>query len=372
MRILHVAKKFPRLIGGDATAVASLARVQERAGHEVFVVTSNSPAVDDAPRVYRVGPIQDGRDLDRITVRRLRTMAAVRRWCRREMPRLGPDVVHAHSPDLGFAAAGEAHRRRIPIVITCHGLWFPVWGAWSLRGRAEITLLRRSEYDAIATVARADADALRSRGFRRIVHVPNGVDAEEFSGPRRQPQDLRFLFAGRHEPQKGLDVLLEAVSALRRESGPPFRVVLLGDGSLTPALKRRARALGLDGIVTFAGRLERADVVRAYREASAFVLPSRYEGFPIAILEAWAAGLPVIATGVGGVAEICGPENAILVPPGSPSALATAMDTLLRDPGLRQRLGSSGHQLVRERFTWDAVSARYREVYEAARADRWR
>lgn len=367
MRILHVAKKFPRLIGGDATAVAALASIQRRAGHEVFIATSNARDVEEGPMVFRVGPPQDAFDLDRITVRRVRAIAAVRRWSRRHFSRIRPEVVHAHAPDLGFGVAAEAHRRTTPIVDTCHGLWFPTWGASSLRGRAELALLRMARYDAIAAVDLTAERALKSQGFPRVVHIPNGVDPLEFAGPHVDPDLPTFLFAGRHESQKGLPYLVRAAARLRRERGPRFRIVLVGEGSLTPELRRQVHELGLDDVVAFAGRLrERADVVRAYLGASAFVLPSLYEGFPIALLEAWAAGLPVIATAVGGVAEVCTDENAIVVPPMDDVALAGAMAALLEDPHRGRRLGDAGRRLVRQRFSWDAVAARYMDLYLGA------
>ncbi len=368
MRILHVAKKYPPLIGGDATAVEALRRAQECAGHEVAVVVSNAPEIPAAAGVHKVGPPQTGADLDRITRDRVRAMRAVRRWCRVELPRLRPDVVHSHSADLGYPAAAEARRLGIPSVQTCHGLWFPVWGPWSLRGRAEIALLRRARHAAIATVDRPALEALRARGFPRVVHIANGVDLAEFAGPRAEADPPRLLFAGRHEPQKGLDVLLEAVAIVRRERGAGFRLVIAGQGSQTPALRERSRALGLDGVVSFPGALPRGDLVRAYREAGALVLPSRFEGFPIAILEAWAAGVPVIATSVGGVADLCGPENAVLLPPEDPRALATAIAALLDDAALRRRLGEAGRRLVGERYTWEAVAGRYLRLYDDVRA----
>ena len=368
MRILHVAKKYPPLIGGDATAVEALRRAQERAGHEVAVVVSNAPEIPAAAGVHKVGPPQTGAGLDRVTRDRVRTMRALRRWCRAELPRFRPDVVHSHSADLGYPAAAEARRLGIPSVQTCHGLWFPVWGPWSLRGRAELALLRRARHAVIATVDRPALEALRARGFPRVVHIANGVDAAEFAGPRTDPDPPRLLFAGRHEPQKGLDVLLDAVAILRRDRGAGFRVLIAGQGSQTPALRERSHAFGLDGVVSFGGALPRGDLVRAYREATALVLPSRFEGFPIAILEAWAAGLPVIATPVGGIPDLCGPENAVLVPPEDPRSLATAIATLLDDSALRRRLGEAGQRLVRERYTWDAVAGRYLGLYEEVRA----
>ncbi len=368
MRILHVARKFPDLIGGDASAVDAITKVQAREGHDVSVVTSNALAIRRTDGVYRVGPPQSAEDLDRVSLNRIRAMSALVRWARARFTVIRPDVIHAHASDLGFAAAIAARHFGIPSILTCHGLWFPVWGAGSLRGRSELFLLRRGRYAAITTVDRAAQDALRSRGFPRVVHVPNGVNPDEFAAPRWEPERFRFVFAGRHEPQKGLDVLVDAVSILRAEGKGPFEVLLIGHGSRTPRLKELVRASRLDATVKFLGTVERPALVEAYLSASAFVLPSRFEGFPISILEAWAAGLPVIATSAGGIPEVATSENAILVPPGDAARLAAAMETMLLDPDLRRRLGTAGRRLVRERFTWPAVAARYAEVYAAARA----
>jgi len=368
MRVLHVVKKFPPLVGGDATAVAALAWAQRRAGDEVEVLTSTpsaaggtGEAVED-PRVHRVGPPQTSAQLDRITFRRARGLAAMRSWMDEHLGSWAPDVVHAHAVDAGYAVSSTAKAHGIPTVLTCHGVWFPVHGRRSGRGRIEVALLRRGGHRAVTAVDGTSVAALASIGIAATL-VPNGVDVEEFAGGARRDDPLRFLFAGRHEPQKGLDVLLEAVAIARKDAGTPFVVDVVGDGELTTGLRADARSRGLDGVVRFPGRLSRADLVAAFRSAGAFVLPSRFEGFPVTILEAWAARLPVIATTVGGIPEVCTEENAVLVPPNDARALAAAIVGLAQDPDRRERLGRSGHELARTRFSWDAVAQRYREVY---------
>ncbi len=358
MRVLHVVKKFPPLVGGDATAVAALAEAQRRAGDQVEVATYNAPGVDGA---HRIGPAQSGGDLDRITFRRLRGMAAFRRWAKDGLARLRPDVVHAHAVDVGYAIASLAREQGLPTVLTCHGVWFPDRGRWSMRGRLEISLIRTGRYRTVTAVDAASVAALRSIGVESRL-VPNGVDVREFAGPRTPGTPFRFLFAGRHESQKGLDVLLRAVSKLRTE-GRDFEIDLVGEGELTEGLRRDAHDLGLDGVVRFPGRMAREDLVRAFLSASALVLPSRYEGFPLVILEAWAARLPVIATTVGGIPDVCTSANAVLVPPNDATALARAMTSLLEDEAKRDSLAASGHALARERFSWDAVAREYGAVY---------
>lgn len=102
------------------------------------------------------------------------------------------------------------------------------------------------------------------------------------------------------------------------------------------------------------------------RTADAFVLPSRFEGFPIAILEAWVAGAPVIATAVGGIPDVCTGPEALLVPPEDPERLAGAMVEVMSDPSRRESMARAGRRVVETRFTWDSVVDAYATVYAAA------
>lgn len=218
----------------------------------------------------------------------------------------------------------------------------------------------------MTAVDRGSVEALRSVGFPDVRLVPNGVDLREFEGPALKEGPFRFLFAGRHEPQKGLDILLSAVARARDLLEGPFLLELAGEGSLTSRLRDESKALGLDGVVRFLGPLSRRDLVASFRRADVFVLPSRFEGFPVAILEAWAAGLPVVATAVGGIPDICTPETAILVRKEDPEALAQAMADLFQDSGKRASLGESGRRVAAERFSWDAIAREYERVYRRA------
>jgi glycosyltransferase involved in cell wall biosynthesis len=362
MRVLHVVKKLPPLVGGDATAVSALVRAQRRAGMDVQLATYNSDA-EMAPEIHRVGPVQRREELDRITWRRVRGVAALRRWAREHLAADRVDVVHAHAVDVGYAVGPAARNLGIRTVLTCHGVWFHTSPAWSPRGRLERLLIRRMRPDAVTSVDVTSVAALRNVGFRGARLVPNGVDLDEF--PPRTPRSgtFRFLFAGRHERQKGLDILLRAIAQVRDADGESFLVDIAGEGSLTGRLRAQARSLGVETVVQFCGALPRADLVRRFAAADAFVLPSRFEGLPMAILEAWAAHLPVIATTVGGVLDVCTEETALLVPPEDPHALAWAMLGLLRDPKGRERIAENGHRLVREQYTWDAIAKAYAQVY---------
>ena len=367
VRILHVTKKFPPVVGGDATVVSALARAQSRKGRDVHVLAYRADGLEATDRVHPVGPVQTSEGLDRVGLRRLRGMWAMRAWAEEHLASLEPDIVHAHAVDVGGSVASIARGQGIPVVLTCHGVWFPHRPRWSPLGWMERSLLRRG-YDAITTVDRASAKELRDRGWSNVIVVPNGVDLSEFAGID-PPSDgtIRVLFAGRHVYQKGIDVLLEATARVRSQSADPFVLELAGDGPERTRLERKAKDLGLGEVARFLGPLPRPDLIRAYRRATAFVLPSRFEGFPLVILEAWAAGLPVIATAVGGVLDLCDESNAWLVPPENPGALADAMMSLARDPARRRELGAKGHAAIRSRYMWEVIADAYEEVYASCR-----
>jgi glycosyltransferase involved in cell wall biosynthesis len=204
----------------------------------------------------------------------------------------------------------------------------------------------------------------------RIRRIPNGVDTSRFApagaaerarlrGAAGVPAGALAIYAGRLAPEKGADVLLEAWAALAPET--PATLCLVGDGPERAALEARARALGIDGRVRFAGA--RADVAPWLRAADLFVLPSRTEGLSVALLEAMACGLPVVATDVGATREAAGPDGAVVVPPGRPDALAAALATVLRDAGRARALGAAARARAVAGFGIEAVAARHLDLY---------
>jgi len=199
------------------------------------------------------------------------------------------------------------------------------------------------------------------RVIRNGVAVPAAIGAEERSRRRWQvratPADFVFMFIGRLHPDKDLPVLLQAAALLVREHGPRFRVALLGDGPERAALEERARAAGLGDVVVFAGA--RSDARELLAGADAFVMTSRTEGLPMALLEAMAQGLPCIATAVGGIPEVLEGGAGLCIPARDPSATAAAMGRLLGDEPLRQSLGAAALARVRDRYDFEETVTAY-------------
>jgi glycosyltransferase involved in cell wall biosynthesis len=221
----------------------------------------------------------------------------------------------------------------------------------------------------VTAVSRTVAASVAARGVppERITVIPNGVDGARFApsaaaGAReRNGQDPVIGCVGCLAPRKDHRTLLEALSALDRR-GRRFHAVLVGDGPERAALEARARELGLAGRVRFAG--ERDDVAALLPTFDVFVLSSREEGIPNALLEAMAAARPVVATAVGGTPEVVhAGETGWLVPPGEPAALAAALDEALVHPGEAVRRGLAARQAVLATMDLDTMARRHERFY---------
>jgi glycosyltransferase involved in cell wall biosynthesis len=231
--------------------------------------------------------------------------------------------------------------------------------AWPLRVGA-----RRQARQAVFTISlggRLTELAESCLGARRddIRVVPNAVDVERFGDVANVPRDPRLvLFVGRLFANKGLDVLAAAAAQL------PYgvRVVVVGDGPLRGEVERSTR-------LELAGAVNEAELRRLYAQASVLAVPSRSDGMPTVILEAFACGTPAVATDVGAISELVDDATGILLPRAEPDALAAAIRTLLDLPlERRAQMGDAASRLVRERFTWEAVARRTLEVLEEAAA----
>ena len=261
------------------------------------------------------------------------------------------DVVHFHLPyaaALGQLVVSSLPRSSRPAVVyTEHSLW----------DRAKLVnrvLLRASmsSDERLIAVSQASYDALPVSLRRRTTTVLHGVDLSRSDGlvDRREEMrararselgvadgELLFLTVANLRPEKGYDVLLDATRSIA-DSGLPIRVAAVGRGPLSAALDARHADLALGDRFRFLG--QRDDVLELLAGADAFVLASRQEGLPVALMEATSVGLPIIAPSIGGVPEVLENEvDAILVPPGDVQLLAEAMKRMASDPQLRERLG---------------------------------
>ncbi|MDO8621780.1 MAG: glycosyltransferase [bacterium] len=215
------------------------------------------------------------------------------------------------------------------------------------------------------------SDAVRNYSIRidrtppgKIMVIPNGVDLERFRPqPRHEGGRIRFMSVGRLVPQKGHDVLLDALAVLR-DTLSSASLTIVGDGPLRPHLEAQARTYHIQDRIQFLGF--RRDLPDLYARADIVVLPSRWEGFGMAAIEASACGLPVVASAVGGLREaVIDQETGVLVPPEEPKLLAEAMRDLAIDRPRQALLGHAGRRHVERNFDINRVTQRYAELYES-------
>jgi glycosyltransferase involved in cell wall biosynthesis len=286
--------------------------------------------------------------------------------------RLGADVLccHGYKPDvLGWMAA---RRAGVPAVAVSRG-----WTAATLKVRLNETLdrfcLRRM--DRVVCVSEGQAVKVRRAGVPPgcVVVIRNAIRAERFDRPEPAGRDrLQALFkpplarivgaAGRLSPEKGFGVLVEAVGRLVSEV-PDVGFVIFGDGPLRAQLSRRIDSEGLTGRCLLAGFCD--DLDRLLPHLDLLVLPSFTEGLPNVVLEAFAAGVPVVATAVGGTPEVVvDGVNGYLVPAGDPAALARRIRDALEVEERRRAMGQRGRDRIRNEFTFEAQSARYQQLFD--------
>ena len=351
-------------IGGAQIHVRDLAVAVRNLGHQATVITGGSGSFVDSLRAEGV-PVRILRHLS-VPIRPIKDLRAFEE-IRAALRDIAPDILTTHSSKAGILGRLAGRALSIPAVFTAHG-WAFTPGIPSLHA----AVYRRIERIAgplssrIITVSEFDRRlALKARiaPAEKLVTVHNGildVTAELRSDPARAP--VRMAMVARFEPQKDHRTLLHALAGLTQQS---WELDLIGNGPLMPDMQALASRLGIGHRVHFLG--QRMDVHQILAQAQISLLVTNWEGFPLSILESMRAGLPVIASRVGGIDEAVDEgETGYLVARGEVIQLQERIAYLLADSELRQRLGSNGRNRFLQNFTLtEAVSktvAVYRDV----------
>lgn len=383
MRLLHVSASYLPAVryGGTIVSVHGLCRALAARGHEVHVFTTSVDGARDS-----AVPHGTAVDLDGVQVWYFRSPAARRVYWSPALGRAlaerigGFDVAHAHAMFVWplCAMAKAARGARVPYVVSPRGMlerglverrsrwlksaWLGFCGRQALEGAAAVHV----------TSAREAAEA-RAFGYTLppIHEVPNGVD---LAGPSAAPSagvsalvagGRYVLYLGRLSWKKGLDRLLEATALV-----PAARVIIAGNDEegYRPALDKLASRLGVADRVVFAGPVDGADKQALLRGADLLVLPSYSENFGNVVVEAMAAGCPVVVTPEVGSGSVVLATGGGVVVDGAPETLARGIAGLLENPAARRRMGEAGRAAARD-YSWDAVAARIETLYQSLARD---
>jgi phosphatidyl-myo-inositol alpha-mannosyltransferase len=348
--------------GGVQVHVRELGERLRSRGHEVLGLSPAS-ARPTQPWVRSVGgPIRVAYGG---TAAPISPWPSTRRRVRAAIGRFGPEVVHVHEP-FAPSAALFALSAGPPVVATFHsGL------DRSILYDAVAPGLRRAAWRIAVRIAVSEraAEVARRRVGGSFEIVPDGVDVQRFA--RASPAGLpgngrRLLFVGRLHARKGFPVLVDAFARLATAHAD-LGLTVVGDGGQRTALERLPTAVR--SRVSMLGPISNDRLPPIHAACDVFVAPNTGgESFGVVLVEAMAAGLPVVASRIGGFDEVVrNGVDGLLVPPGDPAALASALDQVLRDADLAERLSAAGRARASD-FSWETVVPRLEALYERARA----
>jgi glycosyltransferase involved in cell wall biosynthesis len=233
------------------------------------------------------------------------------------------------------------------------------------KSAAQIALQRQAYRFASAIVANssAAADRLRREGIAsdRIRVIPNGVSLDRFASAREARPIRTLLTVANLRKEKAHEVLFDAVARLA-PAHPELRLRVAGDGPRAAELRALAASLGIADRVALLGHRE--DIAALLEEADAFVLPSRSEAFPNSVVEAMAAGLPVVAGAVGGLPELVDSgRTGVLVPVDNPAAMAEALESLITDPPRASAMGDAARETIAHRYSFDRMVRAFEDLF---------
>lgn len=321
MRVVHAIT--PGIAGGLESVVLALAAGQASRGHDVSVAAVVGPEPDPHPLLISLE--KAGVGVDRIPARGRRYLRE-RSTLGRTIARRQAELVHTHGYRSDVLGGSAARRLGLPTVTTVHGF---TGGDRKNRFYERIQLAAFRRFDAVIAVSAPLKDTLVEKGVpvAKIQLLPNAWSGEE-AVPRAAararlglpPEIFIAGWVGRISHEKGLDIFLEALTL---SPATDVAGVIVGEGKERAAMERRAAELGLTGRIHWCGMVPGAG--RFISAFDVFVLSSRREGTPITLFEAMSAGVPVIATAVGGVPDVLSPAEGILLEPESPLAIARAI-----------------------------------------------
>ena len=366
LRILH-AVRAP--VGGIFRHILDLANGQADRGHHVGILTDSLTGGERAElALEKIAPrLKLG--AHRLAIRREPGPADILVWTRfaRLIRQLNPDVLHGHGAKAGAFVRLRGRSQDVIRVYTPHGgsLHFPldtIKGA--LYSRLERALMNNTELFLFESAFARDT-------YQRTIGTPkglvrrvfNGVTADEFDPITEADDATDIVYVGEFRHIKGADLLVDAVARLHAD-GKPVTLTLAGDGEELDSLKTQVERLGLGHSVRFIGHVKAR---HGFSKGRLLVVPSRGDSMPYVVIEAAAAGIPIVAANVGGIPEIFGPHTDALFAPNIVGALADAIESALDDPAAAQARAKALRERVFLHFSQKAmvegIMAGYRDAF---------
>ena len=374
----------PRIVGGISRHCEGLARSLAKMGHNTHIVTLEFPG---APLYEENEGVKIHRTLIELGHPNFIVWTFLfNHFMEKKIAELSRrekiDIIHAHDWLVAPAGISSKHYLKIPLVATVHstevgrsyGLHNP--DSYLIDG-IEWWLTYESERVIVTSSAmRKEVEEHFHLPSEKIDVIPNAIDASKYevnvdrgAVKRRfgiNPHEKIILFIGRLVPQKGVEYLIRATPKII-EQHPESRIVIVGDGWIKDQLWSLAASIGCRHKITFLGFVSDQDLIELTLSSDVLVVPSIYEPFGIVALEGMAAGIPVVASDVGGLAEIVEHDKTgFLAYRENPDSIAWGVNKILSDPGYASWLVQNAKRKIREVYSWEAVARKTIEVYKKA------
>lgn len=364
MKILYIVTRGD-VIGGASMHVLELASEMQRRGCDVTILLGPGdivaqlaeqrglPIIVEPLLLRQISPLQDLRCFIRLC---------------RLLRQIRPDILHLHSAKAGLLGRVVAKWQQVPVVYSVHGWSFSVYQGKKARCFRWLEKMLMPLTDQLVLVCQRDVDIARHQlGAKpnQLALVHNGISGFAPLKKTVNPSYCRLISVARFEEPKDQVTLLKAMASVPSQH---WHLQLVGNGPTLDSCRRLAMELGLEQ-VEFLG--ERSDVAELLAQSDVFVLSSRSESLPVSVIEAMRAGLPVIATHVGGMAELVAEDvSGYLVAPLDVCQLSLCLNKLITEPDLRQRMGTVARSRFEQFFTVEQNGTRllslYRQLLEAA------
>ncbi len=364
MKIAIITPMFPpKWIGGTEIATQAIARYLARNGNEVHVITSLDKGLMKESR-------EDNFFAHRIDWPRIKFLGLVSFWikCLFLLKKIRPDIAHSQSIQMGPPCFFAKLFWGIPYVV--YGRGFDIYFPWKFKKTVSAIVLNNA--DAVIALSE-DMKKRIQENYRKVkvFVVPNAINLEEFNifSQRATRREIKIdeaddivLFVGSLKVVKGIEYLIEAFKIISREI-PAVSVLLVGNGSERQKLEYIVKKAGLGHKVNFIGQVDNNKIPGYMAISDIFVLPSLSEGFSVALLEAMASGLPIVATKVGGIPEVVEDTvNGFLVDPKNPEQIAEKVLLLLKNEKLRQNI-SENNKRKAQKYSLKNKASKLLKIY---------
>lgn len=375
MKIVHTLLRYPPATGGVEDYTKELVERLRAEGEDVSVETTNlkmhhpptllDPPPIDPPYIHR----HDAHTFDSVGY-------PIPINLKEDLQTMEMDILHAHAFWYAPAdiAARVAKKRNIPFVLNTY--YYNTDNRRSMKWQLYRILYGKATVaaaDAVVVISPYEHEMLKKDGFMldRVELIPPGIEAETFSTKKNNPFPAWnvtakniLLFAGRIAKAKGVDLLISALPQVMKQVPDTHLVIIGEDFGFRKQCEEQAKALGLEKFITWTGKTTRDQLIGAYQNASTFVFPSRFEAFGIVLLEAGAAGCPIVATNGSAIPYIVRNEKTgLLFEPENVADLASKTITILSNGIVAKEMAETARLRAHTEFAWDQSVAKLRKLY---------